>query len=357
MGDDARIWIGGLPDGIEEGEIKDEYERFGEIKHVHIRCNKGSPAFAFVQFLDRRNAEDAVKSTDQAKLFGMPFVKVSWAGKGAPRGKGKGKNRSRTPPRRRSASPRRSSPDRRPPTRRDSRARSPPARRGDSRPPARSPPQRRDSRPRAPRSPPPQRRDSRPRAPRSPPPSRREVSRERSSAQNGSRQDFRREERAPEQQRSRSPRRPQSYQRRSRSPGRGGYGERRSQSQQPASRPQSQSPPRGGGRGRQPKPSEVQGKYRVKIERLPEDMGWQELKGLGVTFAKSGQCTFARMFGLDYHYQVHGFHLSATLQTCYAWLRYVYGGITSRFLSRSEKDVRSDVGMLSFHLAFGVFCC
>lgn len=32
----------------------------------------------------------------------------------------------------------------------------------------------------------------------------------------------------------------------------------------------------------------------MKIEKLPEDMGWQELKGLGVTFAKSGQCTFAR---------------------------------------------------------------
>lgn len=38
----------------------------------------------------------------------------------------------------------------------------------------------------------------------------------------------------------------------------------------------------------------MQGKYRVKIERLPEDMGWQELKGLGADFAKSGQCTFSR---------------------------------------------------------------
>mmetsp|Transcript_80369 Transcript_80369/g.239397 ORF Transcript_80369/g.239397 Transcript_80369/m.239397 type:complete len:301 (-) Transcript_80369:156-1058(-) len=255
MGDDARIWIGGLPDGIEEQEIKEEYDRFGEIKHVHIRCNKGSPAFAFVQYLDRRNAEDAVKSTDQAKLFGMPFVKVSWAGKGASRkGKGKG-NRSRTPPRR-SRSPRRRSPDRR----RDSRppARSPPPQRGDSRRRPRSPPpQRADSRAR-PRSPPPQRRDSRQRQ-RSPPP-RRDPSRE-----NGGRREFR-DERPPADCRSRSPRRQPSYGRRSRSP--------------PG--------------GRQPKPSELQGKYRVKIEKLPEDMGWQELKGLGVTFAKHGQCTFAR---------------------------------------------------------------
>lgn len=32
----------------------------------------------------------------------------------------------------------------------------------------------------------------------------------------------------------------------------------------------------------------------MKIERLPEDMGWQELKGLGSKFAKTGQCTFSR---------------------------------------------------------------
>jgi len=38
----------------------------------------------------------------------------------------------------------------------------------------------------------------------------------------------------------------------------------------------------------------MQGKYRVKIEKLPEDMGWQELKGLGTKFAQNGQCTFSR---------------------------------------------------------------
>ncbi|CAK0832204.1 unnamed protein product, partial [Prorocentrum cordatum] len=103
----------GLPDTITEKAIKDEYDKYGSIKHIQIRCNRGSPAFAFVQYSDRRDAEDAVKGTDQQKLFGMPFVKVSWAGKGTPRGKGKGKgkNRSRSRGRRsgsRSRSPRRS---------------------------------------------------------------------------------------------------------------------------------------------------------------------------------------------------------------------------------------------------------
>jgi hypothetical protein len=32
----------------------------------------------------------------------------------------------------------------------------------------------------------------------------------------------------------------------------------------------------------------------VVVENLPADMDWQELKQLGLTFAKAGQCTFAR---------------------------------------------------------------
>mmetsp|Transcript_44151 Transcript_44151/g.126412 ORF Transcript_44151/g.126412 Transcript_44151/m.126412 type:complete len:298 (+) Transcript_44151:141-1034(+) len=252
MGDESRIWIGGLPDTITEKAIKDEYDKYGSIKHIQIRCNRGSPAFAFVQYSDRRDAEDAVKGTDQQKLFGMPFVKVSWAGKGTPRGKGKGKgkNRSRSRGRRsgsRSRSPRRS------PSRRDSRQR--------SRQRSRSPPRRSRSRS---------------------PPARRKDSNERSSG--GDRRDDRRspsyQQGGPRGSRSRDGRPPPG---RSRSGGGGGRGRS----------------PSGGQRRQQPgwyqpKPSEVQGKYRMKIERLPEDMGWQELKGLGSKMAKVGQCTFSR---------------------------------------------------------------
>merc|ERR1711920_865576 len=46
---------------------------------------------------------------------------------------------------------------------------------------------------------------------------------------------------------------------------------------------------KGGGKGKV-----EQGKYRVQVERLPEDMGWQELKDLGTKMARDGQCTFAR---------------------------------------------------------------
>lgn len=32
----------------------------------------------------------------------------------------------------------------------------------------------------------------------------------------------------------------------------------------------------------------------MKVEKLPEDMGWQEFKSFGQDFAKYGKCTFAR---------------------------------------------------------------
>eukprot|EP00446_Apocalathium_sp_SHHI-4_P003585 CAMPEP_0177195968 /NCGR_PEP_ID=MMETSP0367-20130122/23796_1 /TAXON_ID=447022 ORGANISM="Scrippsiella hangoei-like, Strain SHHI-4" /NCGR_SAMPLE_ID=MMETSP0367 /ASSEMBLY_ACC=CAM_ASM_000362 /LENGTH=268 /DNA_ID=CAMNT_0018644031 /DNA_START=58 /DNA_END=861 /DNA_ORIENTATION=- len=129
MGDDARIWVGGLPDGIDEDQVKDEYKRFGEIKHVQVRSNNGTRLFAFVQFFEKKDAEEAVRKTDQTKLFGMPFVKVSWAGKGVSRaGGGGGGGKGKGP---RSRSPRRS-------MRSDSRRRSPPRRCSRSRSRSRS---------------------------------------------------------------------------------------------------------------------------------------------------------------------------------------------------------------------------
>lgn len=153
MGEDSRIWIGGLPEKISDDEIKEEFLRFGDVKHVRIRHNQGRCSFAFVQFSNRDEAKEAMRETDQQKLFGMPFVKVAWAGVAARRNKGDGKgrpDRSESPgrrsrshrPRRRSGSGRRSAsgrrrsptPHRRSPMsqKRRSRSRSPQPRRSQS---------------------------------------------------------------------------------------------------------------------------------------------------------------------------------------------------------------------------------
>jgi len=91
--DDARVWVGGLPDGIEEDEIVSEYEKFGKISRVRV-CSQRSPPFAFVHFQKLESAEEAVQTTNQQPLFGMPFVKVALKGE-APV---KERARSRSPP-------------------------------------------------------------------------------------------------------------------------------------------------------------------------------------------------------------------------------------------------------------------
>ena len=34
--EDCRIWIGGLPDGLKDRDIEDEFRRFGKIQDVHL---------------------------------------------------------------------------------------------------------------------------------------------------------------------------------------------------------------------------------------------------------------------------------------------------------------------------------
>lgn len=143
MGDESRIWVGGLPDKITEEEIKEEYLRYGDVKHVKVRHNPGQCSFAFVQYSNRDEAKSAMKDTDQARLFGMPFVKVAWAGVNPRRNKGEGKGGRSKSDGRRSRSPRRRSPPRR---RSSSRRRSPSPRRRSPTPHRRSPAPRRRSR-------------------------------------------------------------------------------------------------------------------------------------------------------------------------------------------------------------------
>lgn len=222
MGDDARIWVGGLPDGLQEHEIEREFGRLGPVKDVQIRTNRGGPSFAFVQYKDRRDAEEAVSKFNQARMFGQPFVKVSWAGK--PKG--------------------------------------PPRHEEDDRRFDRGPP-RRDS-----RSPPPRYRSRSPRH------------RDERGGNDRGREEWREERDRPRYYEDRR------YDRRDdRDPPR--YRDR-----SPPYRGRSGSPPfRGDGR---PPSRTSQGQFRIQIENLPSDMGWQKLKELGQSLVKRGQCTFSR---------------------------------------------------------------
>ncbi|XP_055357689.1 serine/arginine-rich splicing factor 1B-like [Paramacrobiotus metropolitanus] len=67
----TRIFVGNLPPDIRESEIKDVFRKYGKIVQMDLR-NKSQtgPPFAFVDFDDSRDADDAVRARDGYELDG-----------------------------------------------------------------------------------------------------------------------------------------------------------------------------------------------------------------------------------------------------------------------------------------------
>eukprot|EP00611_Tribonema_gayanum_P028892 TRINITY_DN7571_c1_g1_i2.p3 TRINITY_DN7571_c1_g1~~TRINITY_DN7571_c1_g1_i2.p3 ORF type:complete len:185 (+),score=62.11 TRINITY_DN7571_c1_g1_i2:61-555(+) len=71
----TKVFIGNV-EGISEGELRDEFARYGRLTQVWIARNP--PGFAFVWFSDIRDAEDAVRGLDGSQLNGKPIrVEIS----------------------------------------------------------------------------------------------------------------------------------------------------------------------------------------------------------------------------------------------------------------------------------------
>ena len=79
------MYVGNLPKDfpIPEGELRDAFSRFGALADVWIA--KKPAGFGFVQFVDQRDAEDAVKETD-----GVNGWKVEISSSRGPRVDGRG---------------------------------------------------------------------------------------------------------------------------------------------------------------------------------------------------------------------------------------------------------------------------
>jgi RNA recognition motif-containing protein len=73
------LFVGRLPSDVRQRELEDLFDKYGKI----LRCDIKS-SYAFVEFEDSRDAEDAVKEMDGYRLSGRPIV-VEWA-KGKRRG-------------------------------------------------------------------------------------------------------------------------------------------------------------------------------------------------------------------------------------------------------------------------------
>lgn len=60
---EARIYVGNLPPDIRTKDIEDLFYKFGKIAYIDLKNRRGPP-FAFVEFEDPRDAEDAVHARD-----------------------------------------------------------------------------------------------------------------------------------------------------------------------------------------------------------------------------------------------------------------------------------------------------
>eukprot|EP00617_Octactis_speculum_P023920 CAMPEP_0185766048 /NCGR_PEP_ID=MMETSP1174-20130828/34896_1 /TAXON_ID=35687 /ORGANISM="Dictyocha speculum, Strain CCMP1381" /LENGTH=138 /DNA_ID=CAMNT_0028449535 /DNA_START=36 /DNA_END=449 /DNA_ORIENTATION=+ len=65
-----RIFVGNLPMDIRERDIEDLFYKYGRMSDIHLKTPSRPPAFAFITFDDRRDADDAVRGRDGYSLGG-----------------------------------------------------------------------------------------------------------------------------------------------------------------------------------------------------------------------------------------------------------------------------------------------
>ncbi|VDD89335.1 unnamed protein product [Enterobius vermicularis] len=115
---ECKVYVGGLPNDATSQELEDAFHRFGRIRKVWVA--RRPPGFAFIEFEDSRDAEDAVRALDGTRICGVRArVELSHGRRrggggggdyGGYRGGRYSRSPSRSPRRSRSRSPIRGSP-------------------------------------------------------------------------------------------------------------------------------------------------------------------------------------------------------------------------------------------------------
>ncbi|XP_029940936.1 serine/arginine-rich splicing factor 9 [Salarias fasciatus] len=103
---DGRIYVGNLPMDVQERDIEDLFYKYGKIRDIELKNNRGTIPFAFVRFEDPRDADDAVYGRNGYE-YGDSKLRVEYprssAAKPGPMGGGGPPQRGRFgPPTRRS---------------------------------------------------------------------------------------------------------------------------------------------------------------------------------------------------------------------------------------------------------------
>jgi len=80
----VKIYVGNLPMDVRESEIEEIYGKFGPIARIDLKTPSRPPAYAFVEYEDERDAEDAMRETNGMKM-GRERLRVEFSRSGGRR--------------------------------------------------------------------------------------------------------------------------------------------------------------------------------------------------------------------------------------------------------------------------------
>ncbi|XP_010325195.1 serine/arginine-rich splicing factor RSZ22A isoform X1 [Solanum lycopersicum] len=86
----SRVYVGNLDPRVSERELEDEFRIFGVIRSVWVA--RRPPGYAFIDFDDRRDAQDAIKELDGKNGWRVELSHNSRGGGGGGRGGGRGRS-------------------------------------------------------------------------------------------------------------------------------------------------------------------------------------------------------------------------------------------------------------------------
>ncbi|KAK1315544.1 Pre-mRNA-splicing factor SF2 [Acorus calamus] len=77
------IYVGNLPGDIREREVEDLFYKYGPIVDIDLKIPPRPPGYAFVEFQDSRDAEDAIRGRDGYNFVGHKLrVELAHGGRG-----------------------------------------------------------------------------------------------------------------------------------------------------------------------------------------------------------------------------------------------------------------------------------
>ncbi|XP_057439270.1 serine/arginine-rich splicing factor SR34B isoform X1 [Lotus japonicus] len=77
------VYVGNLPGDIREREVEDLFYKYGNITHIDLKVPPRPPGYAFVEFEDTQDAEDAIRGRDGYDFDGHRLrVELAHGGRG-----------------------------------------------------------------------------------------------------------------------------------------------------------------------------------------------------------------------------------------------------------------------------------